>query len=129
MAIYRAVTMCKRENRIIINMGCIYNGVYCSLVALFLWQQVTHLDVVLAHFGISLSPLSPSLSLSDHPVNCMSVCRQAGATAAAGRLNQHLIRVYVTESPLTHTHSILLTVPPPPSFSPMEQRGSCYSPC
>ena len=36
-------------------MGCIYNGVCSSLVALFLWQQVTNLAAVMAHFGISLS--------------------------------------------------------------------------
>ena len=34
-------------------MGCIYNGVCSSLVALFLWQQVTHLAAVMAHCGIS----------------------------------------------------------------------------
>jgi hypothetical protein len=36
-------------------MGCIYNGVCSSLVALFLWQQVTHLASVMAHRGISLN--------------------------------------------------------------------------
>ena len=30
-------------------MGCIYNGVCFSLVALFLWQQVTHLAAVMAN--------------------------------------------------------------------------------
>ena len=34
-------------------MGCIYNGVCSSLVALFLWQQVTNLAAVIAHCGIS----------------------------------------------------------------------------
>ena len=28
-------------------MSCIYNGVCSSLVALFLWQQVTHLAAVI----------------------------------------------------------------------------------
>ena len=32
-----------------INMGCIYNGVCSSLVALFLWQQVTNIAAVMAH--------------------------------------------------------------------------------
>ena len=36
-------------------MGCIYNGVCSSLVALFLWQQVTNLASVMAHCGISPS--------------------------------------------------------------------------
>ena len=31
-------------------MGCIYNDVCSSLVALFLWQQVTHLAAVMAHW-------------------------------------------------------------------------------
>ena len=30
-------------------MGCIYNGVCSSMVALFLWQQVTNLAAVIAH--------------------------------------------------------------------------------
>ena len=34
-------------------MGYIYNGVCSSLVALFLWQQVTHLASVIAYCGIS----------------------------------------------------------------------------
>jgi hypothetical protein len=34
-------------------MGCIYNGVCSSLVALFLWQQVAHLAAVMEHCGIS----------------------------------------------------------------------------
>jgi hypothetical protein len=34
-------------------MGCIYNGICASLVALFLWQQVTNLAAVIAHCGIS----------------------------------------------------------------------------
>ena len=33
-------------------MGCIYNGVCSSLVALFLWQQVTNLATVMAYCGI-----------------------------------------------------------------------------
>uniref|UniRef100_A0AAZ3R9P4 protein-tyrosine-phosphatase n=1 Tax=Oncorhynchus tshawytscha TaxID=74940 RepID=A0AAZ3R9P4_ONCTS len=37
----------------LINMGCIYNGVCSSLVALFSWQQVTNLAAVMAHCGIS----------------------------------------------------------------------------
>ena len=36
-------------------MGCIYNTLCSSLVALFLWQQVTHLAAVMAHCGISPS--------------------------------------------------------------------------
>ena len=36
-------------------MGCIYNGVCSSLVALFLWQQVTHFAAVIVHCGISPS--------------------------------------------------------------------------
>ena len=36
-------------------MGCIYNCVCSSLVALFSWQQVTHLAAVMAHCGISPS--------------------------------------------------------------------------
>ena len=32
-------------------MGCIYNGVHSSLVALFLWLQVTNIAVVMAHCG------------------------------------------------------------------------------
>ena len=36
-------------------MGCIYNGVCSSLVALFLWQQVTNIAAVMAHCGISPS--------------------------------------------------------------------------
>ena len=31
-------------------MGCIYNGVCSSLVALFSWHQVTHLAAVMAHW-------------------------------------------------------------------------------
>ena len=31
-------------------MGCIYNGVCSSLVALFLWQQVTNLAAVMEHW-------------------------------------------------------------------------------
>jgi hypothetical protein len=34
-------------------MGCIYNDVCSSLVALFLWQQVTHLAAVMAHYSVS----------------------------------------------------------------------------
>ena len=36
-------------------MGCIYNGVCSSLVALFSWQQVTNLAAVMEHCGISPS--------------------------------------------------------------------------
>jgi hypothetical protein len=32
---------------------CIYNVVCCSLVALFLWQQVTNIATVIAHCAIS----------------------------------------------------------------------------
>ena len=39
--------------KININIGCIYNGVCSSLVALFSWQQVTNLAAVMAHCGIS----------------------------------------------------------------------------
>uniref|UniRef100_A0A673XXS3 RUN domain-containing protein n=1 Tax=Salmo trutta TaxID=8032 RepID=A0A673XXS3_SALTR len=34
-------------------MGCIYTGLCSSLVALFLWQQVTHIAAVMAHCSIS----------------------------------------------------------------------------
>ena len=34
-------------------MGCIYNGVCSSLVALFLWQQVTNIAALMAHCGTS----------------------------------------------------------------------------
>ena len=46
-------------------MGCLYNGVCSSLIALFLWQQVTNLAAVMAHCGISLtlSLTPPSVSL------------------------------------------------------------------
>ena len=33
-----------------INMGCIYNGVCSSPVALFSWQQVTYCATVMAHW-------------------------------------------------------------------------------
>ena len=36
-------------------MGCIYSGVCSSLVALFLWKQVTNLAAVMAHCGLSPS--------------------------------------------------------------------------
>ena len=36
-----------------INIGCIYNVVCSSLIALFLWQQVTNRAAVIAHWGIS----------------------------------------------------------------------------
>ena len=39
-------------------MGCIYNGVCSSLVALFSWKQVTNLAAVMAHCGISPSSFS-----------------------------------------------------------------------
>ena len=44
-------------------MGCIYSGVCSSLVALFLWQQVTHLAVVMALGDISPSRYGSSLKL------------------------------------------------------------------
>ena len=45
-------------------MGCIYNGVCSSLVALFSWQPVTNLAAVMSHCGISPSRYG-SLSTSD----------------------------------------------------------------
>ena len=33
-------------------MGSIYNGVCSSLVAPFLWQQVTNIAAVMAHIGL-----------------------------------------------------------------------------
>ena len=64
-------------------MGCIYNGVCSSLVALFSWQQVTNLAAVMAHCGISPSrygslskldlSLPPSLSVSLSPTLCLSL--------------------------------------------------------
>ena len=40
-------------------MGCIYNGVCSSLVALFLWQQVTNLAAVISvSLCLCVSPLS-----------------------------------------------------------------------
>ena len=36
-------------------MGCIYNGVCSSLVALVLWQQVSNVAAVMAHCGVSPS--------------------------------------------------------------------------
>ena len=38
-----------KGEKININMGCIFNGVCSSLVALFLWQQVTCLAAVIAN--------------------------------------------------------------------------------
>ena len=43
----------QKGKKISINMGSIYNGVCSSLVALFLWQQVTNLAAVMAQCGIS----------------------------------------------------------------------------
>ena len=53
-------------------MGCIYNGVCSSLVALFSWQQVTHLAAVM-HTGISPSRYG-SLSKLDLFSNSLWVC-------------------------------------------------------
>ena len=46
------------------SMGRIYNGVCSLLVALVLWQQVTHLAAVMTHCGISPSRFE-SLSTLD----------------------------------------------------------------
>ena len=54
-------------------MGCIYNGVCSSLVALFLWQQVTNLAAVMAHCCIS--PIRyGSLSKLDLFSNSLWIC-------------------------------------------------------
>ena len=56
---YYVYMECSNDGKIVqgkirnINMGCIYSGVCSSLVALFLWQQVTHPATVMAHWGIS----------------------------------------------------------------------------
>ena len=54
-------------------MGCIYNGVCSSLVALFLWQQVTNLAAVMAHCGISPSRYG-SFSKLDMFSNSLWIC-------------------------------------------------------
>jgi hypothetical protein len=54
-------------------MGCIYNGVCYSLVALFLWQQVANLAAVMAHCGISPSRYG-SLSKLDLFSNSLWIC-------------------------------------------------------
>ena len=54
-------------------MGCIYNGVCSSLVALFLWQQVTNLAAVMAHSGISPNIFWSSSNL-DMFSNSLWVC-------------------------------------------------------
>ena len=70
-----------------INMGCIYNGVWSSVVALSLWQQVTNLAAVMSHCGISPSrygmmahcDISPRrLSQSDLFSNSLWVCVVCG---------------------------------------------------
>ena len=58
MAMHSVITMYKlctkgKINKHTVNMGCIYNGVFSSLVALFKWQQVTHFAAVMANCGIS----------------------------------------------------------------------------
>ena len=42
-------------------MGCIYNSVCSPLVALFLWQKVTNLVAVMAHYDIFSPNRSGSL--------------------------------------------------------------------
>ena len=54
-------------------MGCIYNGVCSSLVALFLWQQFTNIAAVMAHCGISPSRYG-SLSKLGLFLNSLWVC-------------------------------------------------------
>ena len=54
-------------------MGCIYNGVCSSLVALFSWQQVTNLAAVMAHCGISPSRYG-SFSKLDMFSNSLWIC-------------------------------------------------------
>ena len=49
-------------------MGCIYNGVCSSLVALYLWQQVINIAAVMAHCGIS-----PSRTKNCFQILCGSV--------------------------------------------------------
>ena len=48
MSYYVQIVSVQKGREININMGCIYNGVSSSLVALFLWQQVTDLAAVMA---------------------------------------------------------------------------------
>ena len=55
-------------------MACIYNGVCSSLVALFSWQQVTHLAALMAHCGISPSSRYGSLSKLDLFSNSLWIC-------------------------------------------------------
>ena len=61
-------------------MGCIYNGVCSSLVALFLWQQVTNLAAVMEHCGIlpsrygSLSKLELSFEFFVDLCNLREIC-------------------------------------------------------
>ena len=54
-------------------MGCIYNGVCSSLVALFSWQQVTNIAAVMAHCGISPSRYG-SFSKLDLFSNSLWIC-------------------------------------------------------
>ena len=68
-------------------MGCIYNGVCSSLVALFLWQQVTNLAAVVAHCGISPNGYG-SLSKLDLFSNSLWICLIWGKYVA-------LIRSYI----------------------------------
>ena len=54
-------------------MGCIYNGVCSSLVALFSWHQVTNLAAVMAHCDISPNRYG-CLSKCDLILNYVWVC-------------------------------------------------------
>ena len=56
-----------------INMRCIYNGVCSSLVALFLWQQVTNLAAVTAHCAISPNRYDSLSKLDLFQILCGSV--------------------------------------------------------
>ena len=71
MAYY--VQIVQKGKYININMGCIYNGVCSSLVALFLWQQVTNLAAMMAHCGISHSRYG-SLSICGLFSNYLCIC-------------------------------------------------------
>ena len=75
-------------------MGCIYYGVCSSLVALFLWQQVTHFAAVMAHCGISPSRYQNVSAFVDL-CNLREVCVFNMVTHLAGdsevQLSFHLI--------------------------------------
>ena len=68
-------------------MGCIYNGVCSSLIALFLWQQVTNLAALTAHCGISPNTYG-SLSKLDLFSNSLWGCVIGGQEL---QLSFHLI--------------------------------------